>query len=150
SRREPCSQMSRKTRRGTRLVLAATALSASWALRVSWPSPMRMQATSLRLSSSSSTISMSYAIFNLLAIVSDITSLQCRQYDADHGLAPAVEILRRIVEFEAAAVVFDNLAHDREAKARALLASRHVRFEQPLTVFSWQSLAVVDDVDNNF
>src|SRR5690606_22878784 len=148
SRRDPCSQMSRKTSRGTRSEIAASALSASWAVRVSWPSSPRMPATSSRMSSSSSTIRMSDAISCLPGIALHRAGRRCRQDDADHGPAPVMKIGRRVVKLQPAAMVLDNLLDDGKAEAGALLARGHVGFEQPLAVLAWQALAVVDHLDH--
>src|SRR5690606_4025807 len=145
SSRDPCNQMSRKTRRGTRSAIAARALSASWAVRVSWPSPSRMPATSSRMSSSSSTIRMSDAIFNLFVRL--VVRRVCRrQHDADHGPPASVEGFGSVVQFKSPTMVFHDLLDDREAEAGPFFAGRHIGLEQPLAVLARQALAIVDNV----
>src|SRR5690606_36656783 len=131
SSREPCSQMSRNTKRGTRLAMAARALSASWAVRVSCPSSLKMPATSSRMSSSSSTIRMSDAIFNLPPTGSTCAVLLDRgQDDADHGPPSSMELGRSVMQFQPTAMVLYNLPHDREPETRPLLAGGHVGLQQ--------------------
>src|SRR5690606_2362103 len=153
SRREPCSHMSRKTSRGTRSAIDASALSASCAVRVSCPSSLRIPATSSRMSSSSSTIRISDAISDLLnssfvSLVPACSGIRCRgrQDQADHSPLPVMKICRRVVQFEPTAMVLDNLLDDGEAKSRALVAGRHIGLQQPLPVFTREALSVVDDV----
>jgi hypothetical protein len=54
-----------------------------------------------------------------------------------------------ILEFDAAAMVFQNAADDREPKAGALLARRHIGLEQPAAAHLRQADAVVDHVDHD-
>src|SRR5262249_18708334 len=136
--------------------IAASAVSLSRAVRVSWPSSLRIPATSSRMSSSSSTIRMSDAISDLFSF-----SFFCRlgfaggrrcalpdgQENRDHGAAAAVEIGRRVVQLEMAAMVLDDLLDDREAQARPLLPGGHIGLEQPLAILARQTLAIVDHVD---
>ena len=58
-------------------------------------------------------------------------------------------LLRRIAELDAAAVLLEDLADDREAEAGALLAGGDIGLEQPAAVFLRQADAVVDDVDDD-
>src|SRR5690606_24894330 len=156
SRRDPCSQMSRKTSRGTRSAMAASALSASCAVRVSCPSSLRMPATSSRISSSSSTIRMSDAITYLLDFtvichrgprLIGTAPVGRRQDHCDHGPASAMKIRRSVMELQPTSVVLDDLLDDSEAKASAFFPSRHIGLEQALPVFARQALAIVHHVD---
>ena len=54
-----------------------------------------------------------------------------------------------VEQFDAAAMVLDNLRDDRQAKPRAFRARRHVGLEQALPVFLRKTLAVVDHVDGD-
>src|SRR5690606_34359283 len=127
--------MSRKISRGARSAIAASALSASWAVRASWPSSLRIPATSSRMSSSSSTIRISDAIFNLfrLFLVHGFC-LDSWQHDADQGSAAPMEGGWCVVQFEVPTVVLHDLLDDSEAKASALFPRRHVWLQQPLAV----------------
>src|SRR3984957_10257881 len=71
----PCSQMSRNTRCGRRLAISARAESLSRAVRVVKPSSSRMPATRSRISASSSTIKMSFAM------VTPVLSVACCGFD---------------------------------------------------------------------
>src|SRR6185312_927333 len=112
-----------------------------------------MPATSSRMSSSSSTMRISDAIIDLFcfsfACRCRRTARRCckRQDHADHCAAPFMEIRRRIMEFELAAMVLHDLLDDGEAKPRPLLARRHIGLEKPLAIVARQSLAIVDHVD---
>ena len=53
------------------------------------------------------------------------------------------------LQFDAAAVVFQNAADDRETKAGALFARRDIRLEQPAARFLRQADAVVDHIDDD-
>src|SRR5262249_41105080 len=63
--------------------------------------------------------------------------------------APARILLRRIVELDAAAMLFENLADERAPETRLLLAGGHVRLEQAAAILLRQADAVVDDVDDD-
>lgn len=52
----------------------------------------------------------------------------------------------RIKKLQRSAVLFDDLFHDRQAKAGALFACRYIRFEQ-FRAIRWQSDTIVADVD---
>src|SRR5690606_15543581 len=109
-----------------------------------------MPATSSRMSSSSSTIRISDAMFNLFSLFpARRAGLRRWHHDADHGPPSAMEIRRRIVQFQMAAMVLDDLLDDRKAEPRALFPRRHIGLEQPLAVFTRQPLAVVDHVDRD-
>ena len=55
-----------------------------------------------------------------------------------------------IVEFDPAAMIFQNAADDCQPKAGALLARRHIGFEQARPAYLRQADTVVDDVDHDF
>ena len=65
------------------------------------------------------------------------------------GAAGARDFVRRIAQFDAPAMLFQNAADDGEAEAGALLARRHIGLEQPRAVFLRQADAVVDHVDDD-
>src|SRR3954451_9197598 len=115
-----------------------------------------MPATSSRMSSSSSTIRISDAITDLFSFsvfscsgfaAGGVACLPHRQDYRNHGAAPFEEIGRSVVQFEHAAMVLDDLLDDRQAKAGALFARRHIGLEQPLAILARQTLAIVDDID---
>src|SRR6185312_13002403 len=155
SRRDPWSQMSRKTRRGTRSAIAASALSLSCAVRVSCPSSSRIPATSSRMSSSSSTMRISDTISDLFRFVAGRPALglfhpslrRPRQDDTDHCSLAPMEFGWSVVQFQPAAMVFDDLLDDRETKPGALLTRCHIGLEKALAVLARQALAVVHDID---
>src|SRR5690606_34763561 len=146
----PCIQMSRKTRRGTRSEIAASALSLSCAVRVSCPSSDRMPETISRISASSSTTRISDATCEFL--ISSRSGAagrhDMRQQHPDHGATAMIEIGRRVVQFELAAVLFYDLLDDGEAEARALLSHRHIGLQDAVPVFGRQAIAVVDHIDD--
>src|SRR5689334_19616156 len=115
-----------------------------------------MPATSSRMSSSSSTMRISDAIIDLFSfsLVFRLAFAQRRdgrgrQDDADHRPAAAMEIRRRIMKFQPAAMVLHDLLDDSETKPCALLARGHIGLEQPLAILPRQAFAIVDDVDSN-
>ena len=57
--------------------------------------------------------------------------------------------IRGIVEFDPAAVVFQNAADDRQPKAGALFARRDIGLQQPRPADLRQADAVVDDIDHD-
>src|SRR5690606_2377503 len=140
----PCIQISRKTRRGTRSLMAASALSLSKAVRVSCPSSERMPETISRMSSSSSTTRISDAMAYFLALIIRIGGHRflVGQDHTDHRPLAVVEDRRRIVQLELPAMVFDDLLDDCEAEPRALLAHRHIGFENAVPVLGRKALAV--------
>ena len=54
-----------------------------------------------------------------------------------------------IVEFDPAAVVFQNAADDRKSQARALLTGRYVGLKQPGSAHLGQANSVIDYVDHD-
>src|SRR5690606_20916541 len=152
---EPCSQMSSSTSLGTRSAIAARAASLLPAVRASWPSSLRIPATSSRISSSSSTTRMSDAIVDLFRSTCSLAHPCpaspligcCRQQHSHHCAYTAVEGGWSVVQLQPAAMVLDDLLDDSEPQAGALLARRHVRLEQPLPVLARQALAIVHHAD---
>src|SRR5262249_29311076 len=159
SRRLPCSQMSRNTRLGRRVFIAASASSLSRAVRAPYPSSCRIPATSSRMSLSSSTMRISGPMV--------VLPLACDFTDFRHGFvglgghmrggeaqpcpcAPSAEhALRQVVEFDASAVLFQDAADDREPEPGALLARRHIGLEQPVAVVLGEPDPVVEHVDDD-
>ena len=58
----------------------------------------------------------------------------------------AVEIGGGIVKLQLSAMILDDLLDDREAKAVAFFAHRHVGLEDAVAILGRQALAVVDNV----
>ncbi len=52
------------------------------------------------------------------------------------------------MQFQMPAMIFDDLTDNRETKSGALLARRHIGFEQLLAVVARQTFAIVDNIDN--
>src|SRR5690606_36701936 len=126
-----------------------------------------MPATSSRISASSSTTRISaamsnhlssYVLFVIFRIGASLAgrfrahaSLAGRRLREDHAYrraAASVEICRRVMQCQMSAMILDDRADNRETKAGALLARRHIGFEQLLAVVAWQARAIVDDIDN--
>src|SRR4030081_152383 len=172
----PCSQMSRNTRCGRRFAISASAESLSRAVLVLKPSSSRIPATRSRISASSSTIRMSFAIghacpvsrllrlrflfhfwsappaprFHTRLFHFDFRGVARHRKPQPHpGPARARSNVRGIVELDPAAMVFQNAAHNRQAEAGALFARRDVGFEQARPAYLWQADAVVDDIDHD-
>src|SRR5215470_3796239 len=57
--------------------------------------------------------------------------------------------LRSIEQLHPSAVLLQNAPDDGKTKARAFLARRHIRLEQPVAVLLRQTGAVVDHVDHD-
>ena len=55
--------------------------------------------------------------------------------------------LRRIKQFNAPAVVFQNFGNDGQAKACAFRPRRHIGFKQPLPVVRRKTLSVINDIN---
>src|SRR3982751_4883780 len=110
-----------------------------------------MPATSSRMSSSSSTMRISDAITDLFSFSfvfrPGFTTRWCgrggRQDDADHRAAPAMEVRRRIMEFQLAAMVLHDLLDDSETKPGTLLACGHIGLEQSLAILARQAFSIV-------
>src|SRR5438105_7484215 len=110
------------------------------------------------MSSSSSTMRMSDAITDLFSFSFVFVAAfaawrrgndrRRRQDYRDHRAPAAVEIWRRVVQFEPAAMVLHDLLDDSEAKAGAFFARRHVGLEQPLPILARKPFAIVDNVDS--
>src|SRR6476646_10234450 len=60
---------------------------------------------------------------------------------------PVVEISRRIVEHDAALMLFHDTLDDREAEAGSLNPRRHIGLGQPVPVLLGQADAIVGDAD---
>src|SRR5690606_30574059 len=138
--------MSRRRRRGTRSAIAASAESLSPAVRVSWPSSLRMPATSSRISASSSTTRISDAILDLFRpfFFLCLPDLKGRENHADHGSATPMEIFWRIMQLQPPTRVFDNFLHNSQPEPGSLLTGGHIGLEQALSVLFRQSLAGID------
>src|SRR5665213_3376733 len=157
----PCSQISRNTRCGRRLPISASAESLSRAVRVVKPSSSRMPATRSLISASSSTIRMSLAMGYPLScqlpvaasIFGSLLVATAGAVVSDAGgfvSAVVVSLTSGLAAWpDPAAVVLQDPADDGEAKTGALLARRHVRFEQPGPAHLRQADPVVDDVDQD-
>src|SRR5882724_8713070 len=65
------------------------------------------------------------------------------------GSSRARPDVRGVVEFDPAAVIFQNAADNRQAKAGALFARRDVGFEQTRPAHLRQADTVIDDVDHD-
>ncbi len=65
------------------------------------------------------------------------------------GAARARADVRCIVEFDAAAVVFQDAAYDRQPKAGALFARRDIGFEQTGPAHLGQADTVIDHIDHD-
>src|SRR5437763_12891482 len=133
SRRLPCSQMTRTTSCGRRWHTAASAASASAAVRAVYPSSRRIPAISSRMSSSSSTMSSSGAISDPFFI--PLIQLQVVAYGFLIQRKHQAHFRARLVvlavgERNFSAVLLDDLAHDGEAEARAFRARGHIGFGQ--------------------
>ena len=64
------------------------------------------------------------------------------------GAARARNHLRGVPQLETPAVLFENASDDGEPEPGALVARRHVGFEQPRAVLLRQADAIVDHVDD--
>src|SRR5690606_33339669 len=142
--------MSRKTRRGTRSEIAASALSLSWAVRVSCPSSERIPETISRISTSSSTTRISDAICKFLISSGAGAAVRCgmRQQHPDHGAVAMIEFRWSIVQFQLSAMLLDDLLDDRKSEPGALFAHRHIGLQYPVPVFGGKPVTIVDNVDN--
>src|SRR6185437_5020693 len=117
-----------------------------------------MPAMRSRISSSSSTIRISDAIcdpFLLIALSLGLGVLLSRREDQNDlramlnvpiiGGIPTMRAVARILQDQFAAMVFQNLAHDREAETCALGSRRYIGLGQPVAMFVRQADAVVCD-----
>src|ERR1700712_4399604 len=145
---EPCSQMSSTTSWGRRARMAVSAESESPATRVVYPSSCRIPAIRSRISSSSSTMRISDAISDpFLLIFISFQSLLCeREGQCDLRAFPAFHV----GEGDIPAMVFHDLAHDRQAQPGALGAGGDIGLGQPVLVFRRQADAVVGDAVGEF
>src|SRR5579871_5254104 len=156
----PCSQMSSTTSCGRRWRTAVSAPSLSAATLVSNPSSRRMPAMRSRISSSSSTIRISDAICNPCLLIPGSFFLhtllprwKC-QYDLRSRLvlamlAVAMLAVASILQDDLSAMVFHDLADDRQAEARALGPRRNVRLGQSVSMFVRQADTVVGDAEDH-
>src|ERR1700692_566407 len=104
-----------------------------------------MPATRSRMSASSSMIRISDAMCLLpvmcllpdrgLGFVDDGFRRFGGEPQPHPGAALARDLFRRVAQLDASAVLLENLAHDGEAEAGALLAGGDVGFEQAAAVF---------------
>src|ERR1700761_3159046 len=146
---EPCSQMSSTTSCGRRERIAASADSESPATRVEYPSSCSMPEIRSRMSSSSSTMRISDAISNPFLLI--FTSSFCPfrvllgEGEGQGDLCPLPVL--HIGERDFPAMVFHDLAHDRQAQPRALGAGGDVRLGQAMAMFRRQADAIVGDAE---
>src|SRR5580704_16143250 len=100
-----------------------------------------------RISPSSSTTRISDAINDpfLLIFTSFLPLGLLREGECEGDFRP-LPILG-IAQGYLAAMVFHDLAHDRQAKTRALSAGGDIRFGEPVPVFGRQAHAIVGDAE---
>ena len=145
--------MSRKTRCGRRAAIAASASSASFAVR----DAMAFVAENAgdQLSDVFFVVDDENVARHHAPLVSD-ESAPFAALDSSCGVSAERKdqaARRRRVpsgassKFEPPAVILDNLGDNRQAEAGAVRARRHIRFEQALPVHRREALAIVDDVD---
>ena len=160
SSRLPCSQMSRNSRFGRRVVISSSAESLSRAVRVSIA--LVLQDARDQLADIGFVVDDEDVRRHGYSLACQLRDLRLRmlgrrsaadsfggeaQPHPGAALAGATSRTRRAAR--SAAVLFENAADDREAKAGALLARRHIGLEQPVAVFLRQADAVVDHVDHD-
>ena len=71
----------------------------------------------------------------------------CRDPHPNPGAARSRILFRCIVQFDSAAVFFENFSDDGKSEAGALLARRDIWLKQPVAIFLRQANAIVDDID---
>src|SRR5215469_6529711 len=144
---EPCSQMSSTSSCGRRARIAASADSESPATRVVYPSSCRMPEIKSRMSSSSSTMSISDAISDpfLLIFTSSLCTfrgpLREGEGQGDIGPFPALGV----GQGDLPAMVFHDLANDGQSETRALGAGCDIWLGQPVTMLCRQADSIVGD-----
>src|SRR5580700_4605775 len=93
-----------------------------------------MPSISRRMSGSSSTIRMSYAI---------------RHLHGQHQRSNCAGTIGPVVQRQPSVVVFHDLLDDGETQSSALWLVRYIGFSQPRTIVLWQANAVIGHDDAN-
>src|SRR5205085_3889981 len=135
------------TRCGRRCAIAFSAPSESDATRVSNPSSVRMPAISSRISASSSTTRISGDTgdpFCFMHYPFCLCRFPLREKQCHTGARAGLSAVAfAVAQDELAAVVFENLAYDREPESGTLGARRDIGFREAMPIFLRQTDTVV-------
>src|SRR6185437_3733433 len=104
-----------------------------------------MPAIRSRMSSSSSTMRISGAINEPFLLIRHSQIFKNFLFERKRQTHLRTLLFRCVIDGDFAAMIFDNLAHDGEAKAGAFRARGDVGFGEAMAVFGWKPDAVVDD-----
>src|ERR1700759_5520957 len=107
-----------------------------------------MPAIRSRISSSSSTTRISDVIGDpvLLILIAFLTQRLLREREGQRDQSPLAAV--RIPQHDIAAMVFHDLAHNRQAQPCALGAGGNIRLGQAMAMFGGKTDAVVTDLES--